>query len=225
MKIIGAGFARTGTMSMYAALGILGYRAYHLFEALRNFEIGHMDMWNDFMEGKSEMDWHKLYEEYDASTDLPSCIYWREQMDAFPEAKVVLTKRDPEAWWNSYKALTDSQVGFVDSMLHLPRFAAMDRLAQNFDRIWFRIEPDHYERESAIARFIEHNQDVIATVPPERLLVYEVTQGWEPLCKFLEVSIPDEPFPHENAGVAQVEALMGELVQMDMQKYGPPPQK
>ena len=81
MKVIGAGFSRTGTMSMQVALQILGFRTYHMFEAMRNMENGHMDAWNEYMEGKREMDWQKLFAEYDASTDLPACIYWKERED------------------------------------------------------------------------------------------------------------------------------------------------
>jgi hypothetical protein len=224
MKVIVAGFSRTGTLSMQVALQKLGYRTYHMFESMRNFENGHLDMWNEYMEGKSEMDWHRLFQEYDASTDLPACIYWREMMEAFPEARVVLTVRDAEAWWNSWIGLVRSQMDFVDTMAYLPRFAALDRMVINFERVWFRIEPDQYVKENAIARFHEHNQEVKAVVPPQRLLVFDVSEGWEPLCNFLGDPVPDEPFPHENAGTAQVEAIMGEIVSKDIAKYGPPPQ-
>ena len=71
---------------------------------MNNFKNGHLDMWNDFMEGKAEMDWQKLFAGYDVVYDLPLCIYWREMMEAFPEAKVILTTREPEGWWNSWMA-------------------------------------------------------------------------------------------------------------------------
>jgi hypothetical protein len=222
MKVIVAGFSRTGTMSMQVALQKFGLRPYHMFEAMRNFENGHMDMWNNYMEGNSDMDWDKLFAGYDASTDLPACIYWREMMEAFPDAKVVLTVRDVEAWWKSWIGMVESQESSVDRLVFLPRFQALDRLVINCERVWFRIEPGQYVREDAIKRFNQHNEEVKAAVPPERLLVFNVAEGWEPLCKFLGYPVPNEPFPHENAGTAQVEAIMAEIVQKDMQKYGPP---
>jgi hypothetical protein len=222
MKAIVAGFSRTGTMSMQVALQKLGYRTYHMFEAMANFENGHMDMWNEYMEGKSEMDWHKLFADYDASTDLPACIHWRAMMEAFPEAKVILTERDPEAWWKSWSALVESQQGSVDRLVFLPRFKALDRLVINFERGFFKMEPDQYVKEDAIASFNQHNEDVKAAVPPERLLVFTVDEGWEPLCEFLGVQVPDEPFPHENVGTKQVEKNMGQIVLKDLFKFALP---
>jgi hypothetical protein len=219
MKVIVAGFSRTGTMSMQVALQSLGYETYHMFEALGNFEKGHMDMWNDYMEGAGEMDWQGIFSGYDASTDLPACIHWREMIEAFPDAKVVLTFRDPEAWWNSYMSLVQSQESGVDRLSFLPRFKALDRLVINIEKIFFGIEPGQYDRTSGIERFNQHNEDVKNTVPPERLLVFNVEEGWAPLCKFLGVDTPDQPFPHENVGTQQVEKIMGQLVIKDMLKF------
>jgi len=222
MKVIVAGFSRTGTMSMQVALQKFGFRTYHMFEAMRNMENGHMDMWNEYMEGKSEMDWHKLFAEYDATTDLPACIHWREQMEAFPDAKVVLTVRDPEAWWKSWKSIVNSQEASVDRLVFLQRFKALDRLVINFETKFFKIEPGQYDKDDAIEKFKQHNEDVKATVPPERLLVFNVKEGWEPLCEFLGVPVPDEPFPHENVGTKQVEKLMGQIVLKDIFKFALP---
>jgi hypothetical protein len=200
MKVIVAGFSRTGTMSTQVALDKLGYRTYHMFEAIKNQEKGHLDMWNAFMEGKNSMDWEKLFEGYDASTDLPACIYWREMMVAFPDAKVILTIRDAESWWKSYQSLVESQQGPVDHLLFLPRFKKLDRLVENN----------------------EHNEAVKTTVPADRLLIFDVKDGWEPLCKFLGVPTPDEPFPHENIGTKLVEKTMGQIVIKDLVKFGLP---
>lgn len=219
MKVIVAGFSRTGTMSMQVALQRLGYKTYHMFEALGNFAKGHIDMWNNLMEGKGEMDWQRLFAGYDASTDLPSCIYWREMVEAFPDAKVVLTVRDPEAWWKSYMTLVQSQESGVDRLAFLPRFKALDRMVVNIERKFFDIEPGQYDQESGIEKFKQHNEDVKNTVPPERLLVFNVEDGWKPLCDFLGVEIPDEPFPHENIGTKQVEKIMGQIVMQDLFKF------
>jgi hypothetical protein len=222
MKIIVAGFSRTGTMSMQVALEKLGYRSYHFFEMMANYENNHIKMWNDYMEGKSDMDWVKLLEGYDASTDLPACIYWREMMEAFPDAKVILTVREPEKWWDSWTAMVKSQESSVDRLKFLPRFKAVDQAVINFEREWFNIEPGKYVREDSMARFVKHNEDVKSAVPEDRLLVFSVTEGWEPLCNFLGVPVPDEPFPHENVGTKQVEKLMGQIVIKDLIKFGLP---
>jgi hypothetical protein len=225
MKVIVAGFSRSGIHSMQAALEALGYRGYNFYEMMRNFEKGHMDMWNDFMEGKGKMDWNFIYDGYDASLDIPSCIYWREQMEAFPDARVILTVRDLDAWWNSWSNAVSSQEQSVISLGYLPRFAAVRRMVINWEKNFFRIEPGKYVAEDTKARIHEHNEAVKATVPPERLLVFNFQDGWEPLCKFLGFPVPDEPFPHEHAGVAAIEEAMGKMVMEDMQKYGPPPQQ
>jgi hypothetical protein len=222
MKVIVAGFSRTGTMSTQVALEKLGYRTYHMFEAIKNQEKGHLDMWNAFMEGKNSMDWEKLFEGYDASTDLPACIYWREMMVAFPDAKVILTIRDAESWWKSYQSLVESQQGPVDHLLFLPRFKKLDRLVENIERVFFKIEPGQYVAEDAMKVFNEHNEAVKTTVPADRLLIFDVKDGWEPLCKFLGVPTPDEPFPHENIGTKLVEKTMGQIVIKDLVKFGLP---
>lgn len=224
MKVIGAGFDRTGTMSLQAGLETLGFRTYHAINAFQKWEEGHLDMWSDVMEGKAEMDWHKIYDGFDATTALPGCYYYEELMEAFPEAKVVLTVRDAEAWWKSWSGLVDVQAESVDSLVFLPRFAAIDRMIHNFERVFFGIEPNQYVKEDAIASFNKHIEKVKATVPPERLLVFDVKEGWEPLCNFLGVPIPAEPFPNTNAGNDNVNRLMGEMVENDMKKYGPPSQ-
>jgi hypothetical protein len=219
MKLIGAGFSRTGTMSLKAALGKLGYRSYHMEEAIINFEKGHLDLWNAYMEGRSDMDWHKLLEGYDATADLPAALYYRELLAAFPEAHVILTVRDPEAWWQSTAKLVHMQNTLVERLRFLPRFREFQRLFRNVERA---VCGGPVTREPAIARFIQHNEEVKATVPPDRLLVFEVKDGWEPLCKFLGVPVPDEPFPHENVGIETVEKLMRKIMITDLVKMALP---
>jgi hypothetical protein len=72
-----------------------------------NFEKGHLDMWNTYMEGRSDMDWRKLLAGYDATADVPACLYYRELLQAFPDARVILTVRDPEKWWQSMAKLVE----------------------------------------------------------------------------------------------------------------------
>jgi hypothetical protein len=214
---------RTGTVSLQTALDMLGYRTYHAIETFKNWERGDLDMWSDYMEGKAEMDWDKVFEGYDATTALPPFLYYKELMEYYPDSKVILTVRDPEDWWKSWSALVASQAENVDSLVFLPRFAAIDRMIHNFERVFFNIEPDQYVKEDTIATFVKHNEEVMATVPPERLLVFDVRDGWGPLCEFLEKDCPDVMFPHVNRGVNNVDSIMAGLVEKDMKKYGPPP--
>jgi len=223
MKIIGAGMDRTGTVSLQTAFELLGYHTYHAIVAFQNWEKGDLDMWSDYMEDKGEMDFRKVFEGYDATTALPAFIYYRELMEIYPDAKVVLTVRDPEDWWKSWSALVEDQASKVDSVTFLPRFAAIDRMIHNFERVFFDIEPDQYVKEDAIATFLKHNEAVKAAVPSERLLVFNVKEGWEPLCEFLGKPVPEGIFPHVNRGIANVDQILAGLVESDMKKYGPPP--
>jgi hypothetical protein len=169
------------------------------------------------------MDWGYMFEGYDATTALPTFIYYRELMEVYPDAKVILTVRDPEAWWQSWSALVEDQAPKTDAAAFLPRFAAIDRMIHNFERVFFNIEPNQYVKEDAIETFIKHNEEVKATVPPERLLVFEVKKGWEPICEFLDKPVPAQPFPHVNRGIQNVDDILVGLFEADMEKYGPPP--
>lgn len=128
MKLIGAGFSRTGTMSLKIALGKQGYRSYHMVDAVANFEKGDLDKWNAYMEGRSDMDWHALLAGYDAILDLPAALYYRELMYAFPDARVILTVRDPEKWWQSTAKLVRLHNTLVERIKFVPRFRAFQRL-------------------------------------------------------------------------------------------------
>ncbi|MCX6032699.1 MAG: sulfotransferase family protein [Chloroflexi bacterium] len=219
MKLIGAGFARTGTMSLRTALGKLGYQAYHMEEAAMNYERGDLAAWNACLEGRSDMDWHKLFAGYDATTDLPACLFYRELMEAFPEARVILTVRDPEKWWQSFEKLTHWHNTMIERLKFVPRFREFQRLFRNVERVAFG---GMSERENCIARFNQHNEAVKAAIPPDRLLVFEVKEGWEPLCRFLGVPAPDEPFPHVNEGIATVDRKARSVLISDLIKTALP---
>jgi hypothetical protein len=176
-------------------------------------------MWNAYMEGRSDMDWHKLLEGYDATADLPAALYYRELLAAFPESRVILTVRDPEKWWQSAAKLVYMQNTLVERLRFVSRFREFQRLFRNVERA---LCDGPVTREPAIARFIQHNAEVKATIPPDRLLVFEVKDGWEPLCKFLGAPVPDEPFPHENAGIATAERIIQRILLTDLIKMALP---
>lgn len=199
LEVIGAGFGRTGTRSLKDALETLGVGAcYHMAEVFANPE--HVAVWDDASRGKP-VDWDALFAGYRAAVDWPACAYYRTYLERYPEARVILTVRDPERWHASvlrtiYEVSRRRAGG--DGPPPTPerrRHAAMiDRLIWN-GTFGGRVE----DKEHAVAVFERHNEEVRRTVPPERLLVLEAGEGWEPLCAFLGVPIPDAPYPHLNS--------------------------
>ncbi|MCB9760362.1 MAG: sulfotransferase family protein [Alphaproteobacteria bacterium] len=204
MKLIGAGFGRTGTTSTQAALEqLLGRPCYHMEVVLKNDP--HLDAWHG-LATDGAMDWRSLLADFGACVDFPICLYYEELMALYPDAPVLLTERDPEAWWASWKKL----MNLVSGMRFMGRIVPRARRAIQFiDGIV--LDPvfgGEMEKDSAIRAYLAHNERVKRTVPSERLLVYEVTQGWEPLCALLDVPVPDTPFPHLASGVGRARQVL-----------------
>jgi hypothetical protein len=201
MKIIGAGFGRTGTVSLQQAFEHLGYPCYHMQEVMRAYDRGHVEQWDAAL-GGNNVDWQQLFSGYEATVDFPACVFYRELMAAFPDALVVLSIRDPQRWWASYSKL----IGLV-SKTRLFNFVPMFRKfgAMNTHLIDYVFDGS-LDKDDCITRYIQHIEEVKATVPKERLLVYSVTEGWEPLCEFLGHPVPQIPFPHANAGITELRA-------------------
>jgi hypothetical protein len=189
IQVISAGFGRTGTALMREALVRLGFGPYdHMVE---NFE--HQErfaLWDEALRRKSAgepIDWQPLLDGFRAIVDWPGAYFWEELTAAHPEAKVVLTVRDPERWYDSIQ-----QTIFTlqdDQWPEGPR-----------DIIYTRTFGDRLtDRAYCQAVFAGQIQAVRETIAPDRLLVFDVKEGWEPLCAFLDVPVPgDEPFPHVN---------------------------
>jgi hypothetical protein len=205
MKIIGAGFGRTGTVSLQQAFVHLGYPCYHMQEVMKAYDRGHVEQWDAVLTGH-DIDWHTLFAGYEATVDFPACVFYRELMAAFPEALVVLTVRDPQRWWKSFSKL----LGLV-SKTRLFYFVPMFRKfgAMNMHMIDYVFDGS-MDEDVCIARYMRHIEEVKATVPEERLLVYSVTEGWEPLCRFLGHPVPEIPFPHANAGISELRTKITE---------------
>lgn len=205
LKIIGAGFGRTGTLSTYTALNTLGFPCYHMFEVIENKENKtHLDFWNKVANAPAgeQHDWREVFEKYTATVDNPGCCVWRELLEAYPDAKVLITlhPRGAEAWYES----TIDTIYFTESMwqfkllkLFTPFAKKMGNMSHKL--IWQRSHKGTMtNKEAAIARYQEHLEEVKAAVPPERLLVFKADQGWEPLCNFLGTEVPDMDFPNVN---------------------------
>lgn len=205
LEIIGAGFGRTGTLSTFTALNQLGFPCYHMLEVIKNKDNKtHLGFWDDVAnapEGQQH-DWNSVFKKYTATVDNPGCCVWRELLSAYPEAKVLLTlhPRGPEAWYKS----TMETIYFTENMWQFKFLALITPFAKTFGNmasklIWKRSHKGTMkDKAAAIARYQEHIEELKAAVPPERLLIFTVDQGWEPLCKFLGKENPDSEFPNVN---------------------------
>ena len=194
LKVVGAGFGRTGTMSLKAALEQLGFnKCYHMFEVSLN--EGHVELWRAIERGEA-VDLEALFEGYQASVDWPSCNYWQQQLEVFPAAKVILSRRDPQRWYVSVmNTISPSSLAGLKS--DDPVLKA--RVEMVFEIIWDGVFSGRMDdKDHVIAIFEAHNQSVIDQVPADRLLVFDASQGWQPLCDFLEVPVPDGPYPKTN---------------------------
>ncbi|MDJ0922723.1 MAG: sulfotransferase [Henriciella sp.] len=213
LKVIGAGFGRTGTMSMKAALEQLGYRkCHHMLEVLKPKAEKQLDFWDRI--GKGERPgWDEVFDGFEASVDFPSCVYWQELADAYPDAKVVLTVRSFESWYDSASSTIYATAKSMPSWTKLiPRARKIDRVTHNI--IWNGKFDGRFE-DKAYAQKVwnDHISAVKTAIPPERLLVFEVKEGWAPLCDFLGDPVPDKPFPRVNdkAQFLQMVKRMGRL--------------
>ena len=206
MKVIGAGYGRTGTVSIQQALEHLGYPCYHMQEVMKAYGRGHIEFWDKALTGHTDTDWAGLFAGYEATVDFPACVFYKELMDAFPDAVVLLSIRDPERWWVSFSKLLRlvTKARYFGFVPMFRKFAAMNLhlVEYVFDGI-----PD---KDRAIDCYLRHIETVKATVPEHRLLVYRVSEGWEPLCRLLDKPVPDIPFPHANAGIGELRKKIAE---------------
>ena len=210
MKVIGAGYGRTGTLSLKQALEELGFGpCYHMVELLNNGS--HVDKWLSAYKEQASP-WQDIFQNYQATVDAPGCFFYKELMAAYPEAKVILTLRDPERWYDSVKETVYQSHKLPRWMGRIPGIGNVKRLTDGL--LWDGILEGKFEdRARTIKLFNEHIAEVQQTVPPEKLLVFRVQDGWEPLCQFLDVPMPDRPFPHVNDR-AEMQARMAHAHQM-----------
>ena len=208
LEVIGAGFGRTGTLSLKAALEELGFGpCYHMRELYEHPE--HVGPWRAALRGEP-VDWERILGDYRATVDWPGCSFYEELLESNPDAKVILTVRDPQRWYESardtiYRASRPSySAAFRLIGLVKPGVRPINSASPFVSELIWEGDFDGRfgDREHAIEIFERHNQEVERRVPTQKLLVYEVKQGWGPLCDFLGVEAPDKPFPHVNDGEA-----------------------
>ena len=203
MNVIGAGLPRTGTLSQKEALELLGLGpCYHWVNLIADLDA--VELWHRQLDGEDLLD--EIFSGHESTVDWPGGFVYRELADRHPEAKVLLSVREPEAWEHSYRETIWNFTRGNSLISHLsdarreidPRWR---RYLELVDRmLWSEVSPfgGGDDPEAMMRQMQAHNDAVREAIPAERLLVWKVTEGWEPLCEFLEVPVPGEPVPHAN---------------------------
>ena len=216
LRVIGAGFGRTGTWSTKAALNQLGFPCYHMSEVLGNKENkSHLNFWRKVANSPpgAQQDWSQVFAKYQATVDNPGCCVWRELLSAYPDAKVLLTlhPRGAEAWYDS----TIDTIYFSENMWQFKVLEWLTPFGRKFGDmthklIWQRsLRGAMSDKAKAISRYNAYVDEVKAGVPADKLLVFKVDQGWAPLCAFLGVPQPQTEFPNLNDRAQVKKAIQG----------------
>src|SRR5262245_24268422 len=195
LDVIGAGLGRTGTLSLKRALEELGLGpCHHMEEVIANPR--QIPLWHAAGRGEP-VNWGEILADYRSSVDWPSAQFWSELVDRFPDAKVVLTVRDRERW---YESISKTILTMLSAPEPPPNPTLQAILAMTRDVIVSRAFGGRIDdAEHVKASFDRHNAAVKAALSPDRLLVFDVAQGWDPLCAFLNVPVPPTPFPRMNS--------------------------
>jgi hypothetical protein len=206
---------RTGTLTQKLALERLGLApCYHWVNVIA--DLDHVELWDRAMDGEAV--WEEVFGDSRATVDWPGGYFYRELIDAYPDAKVLLSVRDPQAWERSFRE-TIWTMSHGNTLMPLLAHARAEidprwkRYLELVDRMFWgpqgTFAAGHAEPQQLIEQMLQHTVEVERAVPAERLLVWEVTDGWEPLCEFLELDVPDEPLPHANDRGTFLERVIG----------------
>lgn len=186
LRVVGAGWGRTGTLSLKIALEqLLGAPCYHMVEVFEHFD--HVPVWARAVQGEA-VEWSAIYDGYAATVDWPSTACWEQIAAAYPDAKVLLSTRDFDGWWAS---ATQTIFESAARVAQDPNMAEWAGMVATF-------LPPVDDREAAHAAYDAHNSHVRDTVPRDRLIDWMPGDGWAPICTALDLPIPSEPFPHAN---------------------------
>ena len=194
LEILGSGFGRTGTMSTKIALEQLGFGpCHHMVEVMQSPE--QQAHWKALSEGV-EQDWGTVYSDYRSQVDFPGAAFWHELSIAFPDARVIHTERPEDDWWASFSATIGKFFQLRES-LDLPPPVA--DIFKTMDKLLVKDLFGGLDRDRCIAAYRRNNEKVRSAIPADRLLVFTPADGWEPLCQFLDVAVPEMEFPRSNA--------------------------
>ncbi|MDF1642658.1 MAG: hypothetical protein P1U80_00565 [Pseudomonadales bacterium] len=195
LSVIGAGFGRTGTLSLKSALETLGVGpCYHMIEVHEN--PSHADLWSSAVDEK-QIDWSAIFQNYGSTVDWPGCYFWKQLADQFPDAKVLLSVRDSEKW---YKSVTNTIYQLLSQPLPDKKSASYPQRYMTQKIILEKTFDNRFEdKDYAISVYEKHIQTVQKAIPADRLLTFDVAEGWSPLCEFLNVAVPESDFPRVNS--------------------------
>jgi len=221
MKIICAGYAKTGTKSIAKALRHLGFTVFDWEEQIFDF----VDDWVDVFQNGAKPDVKRLYQNADVCVDMPGTFFYEEILEAFPDCKVILTERDEDSWVKSHVNQLESMATARrrNKILYLlsPTARKVRNVVNSYGNALFgscNPKSTYVFRK----RYRIHNHRVKSIVPADKLLVYNVKQGWKPLCDFLECTVPTVAFPHENinAGITATvsKTRYGQYIKREMQR-------
>jgi len=191
LKVIGTGLGRTGTLSLKATLEQLGFGpCYHMMEVFPRPQ--HVALWTTAARGEA-VDWEALFDGFNATVDWPSSHFWRELTQRYPHAKVIHTEREGESWWGSFSQTIKEGIAgeMAPEMRPWSEMVNLIITEQTFG--------GDMEKANALRAYAAHNAEVKRTVPASRRLDFDVSEGWEPLCRFLGVAVPEAPFPKTNS--------------------------
>ncbi|MEE4239804.1 MAG: sulfotransferase family protein [Anderseniella sp.] len=192
LTVIGAGVGRTGTYSLKLALNQLGVGpCHHMEEVLHQMPV-QVPLWCDAVAGRA--DWEAIYDGYGSAVDWPTAGFFGELYAAYPTAKFILTLREPARWVESFSE-TIYRLLSGREMVPAEMLDWFDMAKAVIDRTGF---PDGLDAAGLAKAFEAHNQAVRAGIPASQLLEFDVKQGWSPLCDFLGLAVPAEPFPRTN---------------------------
>jgi hypothetical protein len=201
VRVVGAGLGRTGTTSLKLALEqLLDGPCYHMVEVGRRPDDP--DVWAAAYDGDLP-DWTSFLADFRAAVDWPAAPFWAEMAEAFPDAVILLSERDPDSWWTSA-----SNTIFRAIETYFGPGAEDNGWTRMMQRMLPAFTPDWRDESAAKAAYLAHNAHVRATAPPDRLVVWTTGAGWAPICEALGLPIPDEPFPHTNT-TSEAREMMG----------------
>jgi len=205
LSVIGVGVGRTGTYSLKLALNQLGLGpCHHMEEVLYNLPT-QVPLWSAALDGRPE--WSVIYEGYRSAVDWPTACFYRELHAEFPEARFVLTHRGPEKWADSFGGTIYKLLSEQDNAP--PEMRSWLEMASGVvGKTGFAPGLDY---DGLLGAFRGHREAVRRTIPSNQMLEFDVKEGWEPLCEFLDMPIPDEPFPRSNHREEFWDRVNGEL--------------
>jgi hypothetical protein len=194
LEILGAGFGRTGTNSLKIALERLGFGpCYHMYEITKN--PGHISFWNAAA-SNSPVEWISFFKSYKATVDWPASAFVPQIYKAFKSSKVIITVRNPEEWYQSANNTIFHTMANWEANEN-PETRDRMKMAKKIilDGVFWG---KHDNKNHCIGIFNKHINEISNVVPKDNLLIFDVSEGWVPLCEFLKVEIPNEAFPYTN---------------------------